>query len=125
VRFLKIQISPLETDLAEIWTGTSGNSFGFLVFLVLLVFWFFGTSQKLGFDFSKALSNENMLSRCQNIHWGRVHFSIWFLGKNVSPTKIPNFLVQQQWHFFLSSERCSLQFSSYNMLIFELLLGFF
>jgi hypothetical protein len=32
------QILPLEIELAEIWTGTSGTSSGFLVF------WFSGTS---------------------------------------------------------------------------------
>jgi hypothetical protein len=45
---------PLETWLAEIWTSTSGTGSGFLVFLVLLVFWYLS---KLGFDFSEALSH--------------------------------------------------------------------
>jgi hypothetical protein len=43
---MKIQILPLKTELAEIWTGTSGTGFGFFSgfsgFLVLLVFWFSG-----------------------------------------------------------------------------------
>jgi hypothetical protein len=62
---MKIQILPLETKLAEIWTGTSNTGSGFLV---LMVFWFSGTSQKLRFDFPEALSIEKMRSSCQKIH---------------------------------------------------------
>jgi hypothetical protein len=62
---MKIQILPLETELAEIWTGTSGIGSGFLVFWY---FWFSGTSQKLGFDFSEALSIEKVRSSCQKLH---------------------------------------------------------
>jgi hypothetical protein len=43
--FKNFKFYPLKLDLAPFWTGTSGTGSGFLVF------WFSGTSQKLGFHF--------------------------------------------------------------------------
>jgi hypothetical protein len=71
-KFRKSNFYPLKLDL--------------LIFgLVLLVFWFSGTSStlvfwyfvKLGFHFPGDLATEKVRSKCQNDPWGRAQLSRW------------------------------------------------
>ena len=66
--FRKSKFYPFKSALRILWTGASG----FLVLLVLLVFWYF---VKLGFHFLGVLATEKVRSKCQNDPWGRAQLS--------------------------------------------------
>jgi hypothetical protein len=64
---------------------------GLVLLVLVLVFWY---RSKIGFDFLENLSIEKFLSRFQKMRYDKAHFPRYFLVKNSSSVKSPNFLIQ-------------------------------